>query len=232
MQRAWGGLLQTVRTGQPAFDASFGMDYGTYLARNPAAARMFHERSRAGAARIVTALLAAYDFSRFHCIVDVGSGYGHLMAAILQSYPQSRGVVFDLPPAADGARDLLLSAGVADRCEVVVGDAFDKVPGGGNLYVLKSMLHGWDDKRCIDLLKNCRREMTDDGVLLVVERHLPDDEPPLLYPAIVDMTLLVLGSGRERTATEYESLLGVAGFRLDRVIPTATEFLVLEVVPG
>jgi hypothetical protein len=139
-------------------------------------------------------------------------------------------VVFDLPSAADGARDLLVSAGVADRCEVVVGDAFDGVPGGGDLYVLKSMLHGWEDTRCIDLLKNCGREMTDDGVLLVVERYLPDDERPSLYPAIVDMTLLVLGSGRERTTAEYRSILGAAGFRLARVIPTATEFVLLEAV--
>jgi hypothetical protein len=232
MQRAWGGLLHTLRTGQTAFDASFGMDYGTYLAQNPAAAQIFHERSRAGAARIVSALLAAYDFSSFNRIVDVGGGYGHLIAGILQSYSQPRGLVFDLPSAFDGARDLLTSAGVADRCEVVSGDVFDGVPAGGDLYVLKSMLHGWDDACCIDLLQNCRRAMREDGVLLAVERHLPDAEPPSPYPAIVDMTLLVLGTGRERTTAQYRSLLQAAGFRLNRVVKTETEFVLFEAVPS
>ena len=231
MQMAWAALLDTVRTGQPAFDSSFGMDYGTYLARNAEAARIFHERSRAGAARIIAAVLAVYDFSRFSRIVDVGGGYGHLVIALLQSYQDARGVVFDLPSAQDGARELIRSAGVENRCDVVVGSVFDAVPCGGDLYVLKSMLHGWDDNRCIDLLKNCRRAMSDDAVLMVVERLVPDGERPPLYPALVDMTLLVLGVGRERTPGEYGSILRAAGFRVVRVLPTATEFFVLEAVP-
>jgi hypothetical protein len=138
--------------------------------------------------------------------------------------------VFDLPSAAEGARRLISTAGVADRCEVVSGNAFAAVPDGGDLYVLKSVLHDWDDAHCIQLLQNCRRAMTDGAVLMVVERRLSNADRPPLFPSLLDMTLLVLGGGRERTPAEYAAILEAAGFSLAQIVPTTTEFAVFEAV--
>jgi hypothetical protein len=164
------------------------------------------------ARQVAAALLTAYDFGRFGTVVDVGGGNGTLLAAILAEYPKTRGVLFDQPHVVAGAPRVLAGAGVADRCEVVGGSFFEAVPNGGDAYILKSILHDWEDTDCVRILERCRRAMKDGAALLVIERELG---PPNTHRdgKFSDLNMLVATGGRERTPEEYAALFAAAGFR-------------------
>ena len=228
--RAWGELLHSVRTGEMAFDHQFGMGYFEYLAQHPEADRVFNEAMTGWTHQLVGAVVDTYDFSPFKTIVDVGGGYGSLLAAILRSNPGTRGILFDLPHVIARAEEQLVAAGVADRCTFVGGDFFAAVPTGGDAYVLSQILHDWDDKRCVAILGQCRRAMPDHGKLLVVELVLPEGDEPFLGKWL-DLHMLVLLGSRERTAAEYDTLFRAAGFKLARVVPTPPGPSVVEAVP-
>ena len=224
---AWGGLLQSVRTGDTAFDQIFGMTLFEYTGANPEAAAVFNEAmadSTLMAARVVA---GAYDFSQAETIVDVGGGTGAFLAGILRANPQSRGVLFDQPNVVAGSDGLLASAGVADRCDVVGGDFFETVPVGGDIYILSWIIHDWDDARSLTVLRNCRRAMGDDARLLVIEQVVPPGNDPSLSK-LYDLHMLVLSGGRERSEDEYRDLLAASDLRLARVIPTGIPRSVIE----
>jgi O-methyltransferase domain len=164
--------------------------------------------------------------------VDVGGGYGALLAAVLAAHPPPmRGVLYDRPHVVAGARPRLEAAGLAGRCDVAAGDFFAAVPEGGDAYLLKHVLHDWDDDRCAAILRNCRRAMAGGGGrLLVVEALLPPGNEPS-YGKYLDVAMLVLLTGRERGGEEYARLLAAAGFALSRVVPTRSEVSVLEAIP-
>jgi hypothetical protein len=167
------------------------------------------------------AVLAAYDFGRFGCVVDVGGGQGALLAAILERYLALQGVLFDQPHVVFGAEPVLRAAGVADRCRVVGGSFFDAVPAGGDAYLLKAILHDWADEPALAILRNCRRAVAADGTLLVIERLVgPLNEDP--GAKFSDLNMLVSPGGQERTRAEYAALLAAAGFQLVDAIPTAS----------
>jgi hypothetical protein len=228
--RAWGELLHSVRTGEMAFDHQFGMGYFAYLAQHPEADRVFNEAMTGWTHQLVGAVVDTYDFSPFNTVVDVGGGYGTLLAAILRRNPGARGILFDQPHVVASAEEHLATSGVADRCTAVGGDFFAAVPAGGDAYVLAQILHDWDDERCVAILGQCRRAMPNHGKLLVVELVLPPGDEAF-FGKWLDLHMLVLLGGRERTAAEYDALFRGAGFELARVVPTPPGPSVVEAVP-
>lgn len=224
----WGELGHCVRTGGTAAELLFGPgDSFARYAATPGLAQAFDAGMTVVSATVAGAVTAAYDFSGHSRVVDVGGGQGRLIAAILQANPRLRGVLFDLPGVVAGAARVLAEAGVADRCEVVGGDMFAAVPGGGDVYVLSRVLHDWDDERAIAILANCRRAMSGAAArLLLIERVPPDgvDTAPATQAMLLsDLNMLVRTGGRERTKAEYGTLLGVAGLRLSQVMQTDTQ---------
>lgn len=228
--RAWGDILQSVRTGKPAFEHHFGMSYFTFLAQHPEANRVFNEAMTGWTAQLVSAVMDAYDFSPFHTIVDVGGSYGTLLAAILRSNPTAQGILFDQPHVIATAGEQLEAAGVAERCTTVGGDFFVEVPAGGDAYLLAQILHDWDDECSVAILRQCRRVVPAHGKLLVIELVLPPGEEPFLGKWL-DLHMLVMVGARERTAAEYEALFRAAGFALARVIPTTAGQSIVEAIP-
>jgi hypothetical protein len=225
---AWCGLLQTVQTGTTAFDAVFGCGLFTYFASRPTLEASFNCQM-AGMTRVIaTAVLDAYDFSAAETIVDVGGGYGALLMPILSRYPAARGVLFDLPRVVASARDRLAPIPESARCTFVPGDFFTAVPEGGDLYILQVIIHDWDDRAATRILMNCARAMGQHSRILLVERLL--SERALDAPAVIqgDLNMLVLTGGHERSLAEYGQLLEAAGLELARIIPTESEWSVLE----
>jgi ubiquinone/menaquinone biosynthesis C-methylase UbiE len=173
-------------------------------------------------------------FDDMQCVVDVGGGSGGLLASVLKVYPRLRGVLFDLPHVIQGARADFTDASLAARCDLVAGDFFESVPTGGDAYLLKAVLHDWDDERSAAILRNCRRVIAPSGKLLLIERVVPERfEASPLHHAIarMDLHMLVEFGGMERTEAEFRSLLERTGFRLSNAVATSTEFSILEATP-
>lgn len=229
--RAWADLFASVRTGEPVFEQVFGAAYFPYLAAHPEADRTFNEAMTGWSAQVDRALVAAYDFSPFGTVIDVGGGHGRMLAAILAAYPTVRGVLFDQPRVVAGAESQLAAAGVAARCELVGGDFFESVPAGGDAYVLAQILHDWDDGRSARILANCRRAIAPNGRLLLVELVIAPGNAPD-FGTFLDLHMMTLLGGRERTAEEYAALLAAAGFELGRVVPTGAGASIVEAVPA
>jgi hypothetical protein len=228
--QAWANLLHTVRTGESAFRAVHGVDAWEYRNEHPREGEIF-DRAMTDMARIaIRAVLEVHDFARYGTVVDVGGGHGALLAAVLTRHPDMRGVLFDQPHVVAGAGPVLEEAGVAGRCHVAGGSFFDSVPDGGDAYVLKSILHDWDDAEATTILRNCRRAIGDEGSLLVIERDLgPANEDP--EAKLSDLNMLVVLGGRERRIDEYGVLFETAGFRLVDAVPTAAGLSVIEGAP-
>ena len=217
--RAASGLLESVRDGEPAFRHVHGAAFFDHLTDSPDRLVAFQEsmvaRSQFEAAEVVS----TYDFTRYHHIVDVGGGFGVTLAAILRSNTDLQGTLFDRPEVVRAAPERLLEAGVASRCTVVAGDAFDAVPQGGDLYLLSRVIHDWNDEDAVRILQSCRTAMKDDATLALVEAVIADHASDRAAAILMDLHMLVLGLGRERTVDEFRELLAQAGFALQRVIP-------------
>jgi hypothetical protein len=177
------------------------------------------------------ALLAAYDFGRFGTIVDVGGGNGTLLALLLAAHPAARGILFDQAHVVAAADSGLAAAGVADRCEIVAGSFFENVPTGGDAYVLKSIIHDWEDEESVAILRGCRASMGPAAVVLLIERDLggPNENPAA---KLSDLNMLVMPGGLERSEDEYAALFEQAGLRYTRTTVTATGHAVIESVPA
>jgi len=227
---AWGDMLESVRTGVTAFDRVHGAPFYQYVAANPADAAIYDNAMNAGATAVANELIAVFDFSGFDLVVDVGGGQGALLHGILAANPRVRGILFDFPAVVAGARALRESA-VAQRCSIVAGDAFEAVPEGGAAYVLKSVIHSLDDDAAVRILDNCRVAMRPDGSLLLVEIVLPPRHEPDPRKALMDLMMLTLVPGRERTRAEFETLLARAGFRLARIVATGSGSSIIEAKP-
>jgi hypothetical protein len=231
MQEAWSNLLYSVRTGEPAFDHVFDMPVFAYLEVNPDAAAIYHDSMARMRAAATAAAVAAYDFGSFGTIVDVGGGNGSLLIEILRAYPQPRGIVFDLPHARAEAEELLAAAGLGSRARFDAGDFFASVTAGADCYLLRQVLHDWDDAKAETILRSCREAITPNGTLLLIELLLPEAGDPGQEAVMVDITMLVRVGGRERTEAEYRALLERTGFRLDWVVPTTSPHNILECTP-
>lgn len=224
---AWGALLHTVRTGENAFQSVHGSDVWEYRAQHPEEGAAFDRAMTDTSRRANAHLLEAYDFDDFDLVVDVGGGHGALLAAVLSGHPRLRGVVFDQPHVIAGAADVLEAAGVADRCEVAGGSFFEAVPSGGDAYLLKAILHDWEDDDAVRILRSCRAAVVEAGAVLVVERELggPNKSPDA---KLSDLNMMVGPGGRERARDEFADLLSAGGFVLERVVPTAIGLSVFE----
>lgn len=227
---SWSGLGYTLKTGKTAFEHVHGKEYYAYLKENPEHAELFGEAMTGFVSMNGMAVAKAYDFKKLSSVVDVGGGQGALMSAILKASPSVKGVVFDLPEAAEGARMKLEREGLSGRCDFMPGDFFASVPSGAGAYILASVLHNWDDEKGLAILRNCRKAMTENAVLLVVEMVIPQGDAPF-FGKLLDLNMMVNLGGRERTEAEYNELLSGAGFKLARVIPTFTPSSLIEAVP-
>jgi hypothetical protein len=230
--RPWGDLAGSVRTGEPAFDSTFGMPAFAYLARNPGAASVFDEAMTGWSKHNAQAVVAGYDFARIGTLMDVGGGHGYLLSRIVSAHPSMRGILFETPEVAAGAGSLLGREGVADRCRVLTGDFFESVPSGADACILKSVIHDWDDARATTILANCRRAVGPEGRVLLAEMVVPPGNGPHVSK-LLDLEMLVMAGGRERTEDQFRRLLAHAGIRMTRVVPTASPLSVIEgVVEG
>jgi hypothetical protein len=218
----WGYLLHSVMTGENAFRHVHGESLWEYRERDPDESAAFDRAMAAGTAAVSRALLDAYDFSGFGSLVDVAGGTGALLRALLAEHPGLRGVLFDRPHVVDGIE--------IERCEVVGGSFFDDVPAGADVYVLKRIIHDWEDPEALAILRCVRRAIPAHGTLLVVERVLggPNES---LETKLADLNMLVLPGGRERSLDEFRSLFAGAGFELAGSTPTASPLEVIEASP-
>ncbi len=227
----WGNLLHSTKTGGSAFDHTYGVAVFDYLKETPEAATSFDSLMAAQTRPWALSVADAYDFADIDTLVDIGGGYGALLAAILTAHPHLNGVLVDLPHVVAGARPKLEAAGLAGRCETVAGDFFQSVPDGGDAYMLKHVLHDWDDDRCVSILDKCRRAISNEGRLLVVEILITTGNEPD-YGKYLDLNMLVLTKGRERTEEQYRTLFEAAGFTLSRVVATHSELSIIEGRPA
>jgi hypothetical protein len=210
--QSWGSLGHSVRTGKSAYEHVHGVDVWTHRRQHPELGAEFDLAMRSNTSTITADLLAAFDVGQYTTIVDVGGGNGSFLAAILAAHPASRGILFDLPHVVAGAAPVLEGAGVTNRCEVVGGSMFEVAPSGGDAYLLKAIIHDWDDTESITILRSCRAAMAIGATVLLVERYLgPPNET--LSAKLSDLNMLVNPGGRERSEDEYAALLEAAGFR-------------------
>jgi len=231
--QACGDLLHSVRTGRPAFDHVHGESLFAYLRHAADAAALFNDHQSNMTRQDAAAVVNAYGFRECARVVDVGGGHGALTAAILKACSWTTAILFDQPAVIEGAKQRLCAEGLTDRCDCVAGDFFESVPVGGDAYVLKDIVHDWDDNRATAILRKCRRAMASESSakLLVVEKVIPPGNTPFAGK-LTDITMLLVAGGRERTANEYETLLNEAGFALTRIVPTSSPASVIEAIPA
>jgi hypothetical protein len=228
--QAWGRILHSIQSGKPAFDCVFKAPLFEHLQRFPSAGDTFDTAMTDFTSQAALAIVAAYDFSPIRTAVDVGGGQGALIGTILRSNPHMTGTIFDLPSVVVKARERLVTAGIENRCQAIAGSFFESVPEGAEAYLLKNVLHDWDDDSALVILRNCRGAMKDMGKLLVIEVMLPE-RPESSFENLLDLNMLVMSGGRERTEAEYRKLFAASGFRLTRVIPTIAPLNVIEAMP-
>jgi hypothetical protein len=228
-QMPWDHLVYSVQTGKPGFERAHGIGLFDYLAQHPEDASLFSEMMAGIYSQEPAAVAAAYDFSTFKTIVDVGGATGTMLAAILAEHAAPRGILFDRPHVVKDAPALLRSKGVADRVTIEAGDFFQNVPGGADAYILSHVIHDWSQDQNLTILGHIRKAMKSDGRLLIVEIVLTAGDAP--HPGkMFDMVMLLYTGGEERSEAEYGALLDKAGFRLGRVIPTNSAASIMEAI--
>jgi 2-polyprenyl-3-methyl-5-hydroxy-6-metoxy-1,4-benzoquinol methylase len=225
--QTWAELSYTVKTGKPAFDKVHGMTSFEYFWSNERAGQQFNDAMTSNSSFASVAVVNAYDFSTISSLVDVGGGHGFLLASILTKYSTVKGILYDMPAIVAEAEKQLLAHGVTDRCETVGGNFFESVPKGADAYIMKHIIHDWNDEQCITILENCRNAMTPGGKVLVVEMVLPDGNEPSIGK-FIDLQMLQFLPGCERTEAEYRLLFDKAGLQLDRIVPTTSPFSIIE----
>lgn len=247
--RCWGELLYSVQTGRPSFDKLYGQPIFQYLASHPRQARIFDEGMVGVHGAETKAMLDAYDFHGIGMLVDIGGGNGSLLVETLQRHPSLRGMVFDRPDVIERARANIKAAGLDNRCTLAGGDFFQSVPpppspcplplpggegageGGSVAYLMRHIIHDWNDEQCRTILRNCRKVVPPSGKLLLIESVIPPGNEPC-FAKLLDLTMLAIPGGMERTEAEYRDLLASAGFRLARIVLTKAHVDVIECVPA
>jgi hypothetical protein len=229
--QGFGELAYSVATGKSGFEKSLGMPIFDHLAKNPDLAALFSETMIGFHGQEPAAIAAAYDFTGIRTLADVGGATGFLLAAVLEKNPQMKGILFDLPHVVAGAPALLEARGLEDRVTIEPGSFFERIPAGADAYILSHIIHDWSEPQCLTILGHCKQAMAANAKLLIVEMVLPEGDEP--HPGkMLDLMMLVGPGGQERTAKDYEALLAKAGFRMTRVVPTASAVSVVEAVPA
>jgi hypothetical protein len=223
-------VLYSVQTGSTGFERSFGLPLFDWLTANPVQASLFNDTMVGFHGMEPPAIASAYDFSDFQTIADVGGSTGNLLATILSQHPGPHGILFDVPHVVRDAPTLIQQRGLEDRIRIEGGNFFESVPAGADAYILSHIIHDWSRDQCLIILGHCRRAMNSGGRLLLAEMVLPDGDAP--YPGkLLDMVMLTVTGGEERTASQYSALLDEAGFRMRRVVQTASLVSIVEAVP-
>jgi SAM-dependent methyltransferase len=228
--QAWAQILHSVQTGRPAFDHVHGKPFFDYLAAHPAESHVFDNAMTSLTSNDAPEIVAAYDFRPFERVIDVGGGKGTLLLEILQANERAVGVLFDQPHVTEGIAERIAELGLTGRCTVESGDFFTQVPTGGDAYVLKFILHDWDDSNCARILSSCRRAIAPGGKLLAIETLVPPPGVPG-HSKLDDIEMMVLLGSQERTEEEYGALLDSSSFRLARVVPVNWIINVIEAEP-
>ena len=226
---AWGDVLHAVRTGQTAFDHHFGMGIWEYYKQHDEHAKNFDQAMTDFTHAIDAAIIEAYDFTGVKHLVDIGGGHGVLLCDIIEKNPTIRGTIFDQPYVAEGAKKSIAARGFADRITTAGGDFFESVPAA-DVYMMKFIIHDWDDEKSIKILSTVRKSITPGGRLLIIDSVIPQGNDPD-FGKFMDLNMLVMTGGRERTEKEFAELLKAAAFRLTYVVPTNSAVSVVEAVP-
>jgi hypothetical protein len=228
--KVYADLMDSVMTGKPAVDVTFGMPVFEYLAKNPDYSKVFNEAMTALSAPVIGAALEAYDFGGIGLLVDVAGGHGEVLMSILKKYPKLRGVLTDVGHVIDGAKPRIASAGLADRCQAVPCDFFASVPEGGDAYIMKHIIHDWDDARATVILRNIGKAMgAKRGKVILLDSVIAAGAAPD-FGKFIDIEMLALPGGKERSADEFRALFAGAGFELTRIVPTKSPLSVVEAV--
>lgn len=226
LYQSWGKLLDSLRTGKPAFENAFGTTAFEYLSEHPERGAVFDKAMTGHHGAETIPMLDAYDFSGFKEVVDVGGGNGSVLIVALQRLTELRGVLFDLPGVAERAAAEIEKAGLKDRCRVVGGNFLESVPAGADAYLLRHVVHDWRDEDCVTMLTNCRKAMKPGGRVLVVEMVVPSGNAPS-FSKWLDLMMITYG-GKERTEKQYRELFAQAGLTLTRIVPTRLTISIIE----
>lgn len=225
--KAWSCFLDSVRTGDTAFEKAHGIQVSDWLEKNPQAACVFNEANAIKAGSSHRSIVDVYDFSGIHTLTDVGGGLGVLMAEILVANPFMEGIVADIPSVIQETRKTIQARGIEDRCQAIECDFFQDIPSGSDAYLMSNILHDWTDEQCQIILNNCHRAMKTDSRLLIVEMIIPPGNEPSIAK-LLDLEMLVITGGRERTEAEFDHLFVSSGFKLSRVIHTKEGVCIIE----
>lgn len=225
--QAWGELLYSVKTGKMAFDKMFGMPIFEYLSKNIEQAKIFDAAMVGVHGRESAAMVEAYDFAGTGVIADIGGGNGSLLTTILSKFPTIRGILYDLPGVTERAKSNIEKAGLSSRCSVIGGNFFESVPEGADAYLMRHIIHDWDDEKALTILRNVHRVIRPDARLLVIEGVIPPGNDPH-FGKLLDLTMLTLPGGKERTEEEYRLLFEKGGFRMKRIVPTNAQVDIIE----
>jgi ubiquinone/menaquinone biosynthesis C-methylase UbiE len=228
--KAWDHFLYALQTGETGMQAAFGQDLFGFLSGEPVHSARFNDAMVGMHGAVASAVVAAYDFAGFKSVIDVGGGKGALLASILKAHPQMHAVLFDLPEVERTARDHMIAAGLDARCAFHGGNFFERIPPGHDAYVLAHVLHDWKDDQAVAILDQCRRAVGSGGRLLVIEAVLPSDNTPH-HGKLMDLLMLTVTGGVERSEKEFARILAQAGFVLANVYPTGTHQSLIEAIP-
>ena len=226
----WGNMLYSAQTGKTAFEKTLGEEIFAWFAKHDEESELFNKAMTDMSSFAAPGIVQSYDFSGIKVLADIAGGHGFLLSQILKANADVMGILFDLDHVIAGAGEMLEGQGVADRVETATGDFFKEVPSA-DAYIMKHIIHDWDDERAVLIMKNINRAMTGDGKLLLVEMVVPAGNQP--HPSkVLDLEMLTGPGGIERTEAEFADLFEQAGFRLNRVVPTPSPFSVVEAVKG
>jgi hypothetical protein len=224
---AWGEVMHCVRTGESGFEKVYKQPIFDWLSAHPEQAAVFDQAMVSVHGRETGAMIDAYEFSTIGVLADIGGGNGSVLREVLARHPKMRGLLCDLPGVVERAKPLIAQSGLADRLQTAVTDFFKEVPKGADAYLMRHIIHDWDDEESLQILKNVRRAVSANGRLLIVEGVVPAGNEPS-FTKLLDLNMLVLPGGQERTADEYRTLFEAAGFRLASITPTHSEVSVIE----
>lgn len=225
--QAWGEILYSIRTGKTSFDKVFEKPFFEYLPEHPDKAQVFDQAMTGIHGRETDVILQAYDFSEMKTLLDIGGGNGSNITSILTKYPDMKGTLFDLPHVVERAQPHIKQAGLSNRCDLIGGSFFESVPAGADAYFMRHIIHDWDDEKSLTILRNCHAAMPDHSKLLIVDSVIPAGNEPFAGK-FLDLVMLLIPGGKERTAEEFRSLFDEAGFELTRIVPTQSELSIIE----
>lgn len=235
--KPWGELLYAVETGKSPFEKVFDMNLFQYFEKAPQAGDIFNKCMSNNTKSVIDSILENYDFSSYQKVIDIGGGTGTFITSILRRYPYIQGVLFDVPHVVDRAKEIINKWGLANRCEIIGGEFFVSVPSGGDAYILKNIIHDWDDEQAVKILKNCRKAMNGKEKLILVEIVLEPNNPGISEEhyqtnTLFDVHMMILtAGGRERTEKEFRNILKTSGYELERIININSSLSVLECKP-